>query len=194
MGQSSCIYCPAGYLCDTANLQAPNDCDPGYYCPAQTSSVSNEKIACPAGTYNDRKNIGSVEACTPCPVGKWCAAATTAESAASDCDAGFFCPYGSSAANGYTTDYEFGKAASGKCPAGYTCAAATIAPTPCPVGQFQAVSGSTTCDDCTGGYYCDEVGMSVLDDNQKCDAGYYCTTASDIPNPVGLEATKGDIC
>lgn len=36
--------------------------------------------------------------------------------------------------------------------------------------------------------------MSVLNVDQYCDAGYFCTVGSDIPNPIDLEATKGDQC
>lgn len=72
-----------------------------------------------------------------------------------DCDATFFCPLGSIAGSGYSNEYEFGVLESGLCPPGYTCNTGTIAPVPCPVGTFQSVAGSTTCDDCTGGYYCD---------------------------------------
>jgi hypothetical protein len=173
-------------------MQNPQECPIGKYCPAKTASIteaaytSDWPVNCPAGTYSDIVNIGSADECKPCPVGQWCAAGTDAEPTSQPCDETFFCPYGSSAQNGYTDDYVFGLGASGLCPAGYTCPAGTIAPVPCPVGEFQALSGQTTCDDCTRGYYCDEVGMSALVDFQRCDAGYYCTEAgkSNIPNPT----------
>lgn len=167
-GQSTCINCPAGYLCATTNLQAPTDCPTGKYCPAKTNAGSYAgSVDCPAGTYGDRINIGGASTnCIPCPPGKWCSAGLTAKSQAQDCAATFFCPYGSTAANGYSNTYEFGKAASGLCPPGYTCAAGTTAPTPCAVGTFQVAAGSTACNQCTAGYYCDEKGMSVLNVDQ----------------------------
>lgn len=179
--------------CDEANMESPNQCPEGHYCPATTSSVVSGKIECPAGTYNDRPNIGSEDECTPCPVGKSCVAGLTAASTV-DCLETFFCPYGALVGDGYTNTYVFGQSASGKCPAGYTCAAGTTAPTPCALGTFQVLAGSTACDACTGGYYCDELGMYELNTPQKCDRGYYCTTGSDIPNPVGDPTGKGDLC
>lgn len=93
------------------------------------------------------------------------------------CDEKFFCPIGSSSKNGYTNTYVFGLSLSGLCPKGHTCAAGTIAPTPCPIGTFNPSVGQTVCLPCTPGYFCDEQGMSdetfALKD-KKCYAGYYC--------------------
>jgi hypothetical protein len=72
MGQSSCIDCPEGQLCDTANLIDPNECPVGSYCPAETNSVTNEAIPCPAGYYSDITNIGDADLCIPCEPGKFC--------------------------------------------------------------------------------------------------------------------------
>jgi hypothetical protein len=143
-------------------MTVPGECPIGHYCPARTSSVTNEAIECPAGTYGDRVNLGSVEECVPCEPGKFCTAGQTSRGASTDCDETFFCPIGSSAGNGYSNDYEFGVNVAGLCPAGYTCPAGTTAPVPCPVGTYQPLSGQTDCDDCLGGYYCDELGMSEL--------------------------------
>jgi hypothetical protein len=167
-GQSSCIGCPAGYLCDVGGMSAPTTCSTGKYCPATTSSVTNSEVDCPAGTYNDRVNIGSADECIPCPPGQFCIAATAAKPTASPCLASFFCPYGATAADGYSSDYVFGLSAAGLCPAGYYCEEGTIAPTPCPIGKFRATSGGaalTDCAVCTAGWYCDELGMTALDDN-----------------------------
>ena len=135
-GQSSCIDCPAGQLCDTTAMTAPGECPIGKYCPAETNSVNNEAIDCPAGTYNDITNIGEEELCIPCEPGKYCNAGSTARSDAIDCDETFFCPFGSSAGNSYTETYEFGHEDSGICPAGYNCPAGTIAPVPCDIGTW----------------------------------------------------------
>ena len=32
-GQSSCIHCPGGQLCDTTEMTAPVECPAGSYCP-----------------------------------------------------------------------------------------------------------------------------------------------------------------
>lgn len=41
--------------------------------------------------------------------------------------------------------------------------------------------------------------MSTLDENQYCDAGYYCEAGSDVPNPeltpaIGDPTGQGNIC
>jgi hypothetical protein len=119
-------------------MENPIDCPIGKYCPQQTNAVNNEAIACPPGTYNDHVNIGSADECTPCPPGQYCncVGGCTAKPTSSPCDAGFFCPYGSSAPNGYTDAYVFGLGASGLCPKGYYCEAGTIAATPCPTTTY----------------------------------------------------------
>jgi len=53
-----------------------------------------------------------------------------------NCDATFFCPLSSTAANNYNDAYVFGSTISGLCPAGYNCPAGTIAPVPCAVGTY----------------------------------------------------------
>lgn len=79
-GQSSCLYCPSGKLCDALGMENPNDCPIGSYCPAKTSSVTNEAILCPAGTYSAKLNIGSSADCTPCIIGSYCVAGSTSAS------------------------------------------------------------------------------------------------------------------
>jgi len=136
LGRSSCIACHAGMLCDTTAMTAPLQCIAGHYCPAKTSLINNEQLECPPGTYSEILGLGSKSDCIPCPTGKYCNSGTSLKSDAIDCDEKFFCPIGSSAGTGYGNVYEFGVKASGICPAGYTCEAATLAPEPCPVGQY----------------------------------------------------------
>ena len=76
-GRSSCNNCPAGQLCETSALQEPADCDAGYYCPARTTSVVNEKLECPAGKFGAVKNVGSEDGCIDCPIGYYCEQGST---------------------------------------------------------------------------------------------------------------------
>jgi hypothetical protein len=122
-------------------MTVPNTCPVGKYCPAQTNSVSNDEIDCPAGSYNEIENIGASSMCTPCEPGKYCLAGSVAKSSAIDCDATFFCPRGAAIGNTYTDAYTFGSTTSGLCPAGHTCAAGTLAPEPCPVGYYNPLIG-----------------------------------------------------
>jgi hypothetical protein len=50
-------------------------CEPGYYCPA--GSTSGTQQACPAGRYNPRTLLASVDQCELCDVGYYCPEAAT---------------------------------------------------------------------------------------------------------------------
>ena len=97
-GQGSCIECPAGNSCldltySKTNLGVrPVECPAGFYCPAQSNSVSNAEIPCPAGTYSSMTGLGSEDECVECPPGKYCTGGLAEPD--DDCDAGHFCPKG----------------------------------------------------------------------------------------------------
>ena len=61
------------------------------------------------------------------------------------------------------------------------------APTPCPVGYFQAATGQTTCDKCTAGYYCPLQGTVTP---LACPDQFYCPEGSIFPTIC----VDGQIC
>ena len=115
-------------------MQEPTDCDIGYWCPAQTNSVTNEKIECPAGTFGGVLNTNAEANCIDCPIGSYCEAGSSTVTGI--CDEGFFCPIGSELQNGYTEVYVAGGTSAGFCPKGHTCPAGTDAPVPCEPGTY----------------------------------------------------------
>lgn len=70
IAQASCLGCEAGLNC--ADPADPVKCTSGNYCPAQTTSVNNEEVGCPAGTYQTWDGAGLVSDCIPCPMGQYC--------------------------------------------------------------------------------------------------------------------------
>ncbi|KAH6914452.1 hypothetical protein BKA70DRAFT_667128 [Coprinopsis sp. MPI-PUGE-AT-0042] len=61
-GKSPCTNCPAGYMCPTPGLNAPQKCSPGRY----STGGAKECIKCAAGTFN---NIEKATSCCPCAAG-----------------------------------------------------------------------------------------------------------------------------
>lgn len=144
-GQSSCLLCPAGMLCEysATGLSEPADCPAGFYCPAGTTSVPNAKYACAAGTYNPYENRASQSECVDCPAGMYCSYDADNGKSAPDgpCAAGYFCPAGSAATAEPSGTHSMGGDAAGECPAGHYCPAGTPAPLPCEPGTYQANTG-----------------------------------------------------
>ena len=81
----------------------------------------------------------------------------------------------------------------GVCPKGYYCPTGSEIYTPCPTGTygFSRQLGSVgECTNCLGGHYCPSTNMTSS--GPECTAGYYCSRASPVPDPVN--ATYGDEC
>jgi len=91
IGRSSCLNCPAGFTCPPG-ASTPTSCLNGGYCPDSTGAE-----------------------CTDCPVGQYCDAPGLV-APAGQCEAGFFCPFGSRSARGETA-----AESTSPCPAGNYC-------------------------------------------------------------------------
>lgn len=80
-----------------------------------------------------------------------------------NCDSGYYCPIGEITPNRLP------------CPVGYKCPAGSDAPILCPNGEYQELTGQPTCDQCPGGYYCDNsYGVVNISSDILCPSGYYC--------------------
>jgi hypothetical protein len=78
------------------------------------------------------------------------------------------------------------------CGTGSYCPPASKHSVLCPIGTFSSRSGlanETECVQCTGGKYCARQGLTAP--TGDCDAGFFCSNGSSLPNPVAL--AFGDI-
>ena len=210
--------CPAGYLCSAGTSTYPskssNGCAVGYYCPEKTSAA----IACPIGTYRNTKAARSIYDCQTVPAGYYVASTGTSDYSSYPCNAGYYCPEGSTSATekacpkGTYRDLTGGKAAidcaacpPGKycdttatvtpttCPATKYCPAGTITPLQCPSGTYSSTTGlksSSECTSCDAGQYCESPGQSAT--TGDCTAGYICISGSSLAAPE--DGVTGDLC
>jgi hypothetical protein len=111
-----------------------------------------------------------------CTAGYACRdAAMSAPSATDKCNEGTYCPQGATSIAGTT------------CPKGYYCPLGSAAPTPCPAGTYNSLTGkvsSTDCLTCPEGSGCTTHAMTAV--GPKCTAGFYC--------PAGSTTTTAKIC
>ena len=138
------------YGLDTIPNLLDHYCTEGYYCPKGTT----QKMACPTGTYNRVKGRKSVLDCLPIEGGQY-VSSTAATAKSGDCEAGYYCPDGSTSATQI----------------------------PCPIGTYRSIergSEPKDCSICPSGYYCDELGMWEV---KICPAGYYCPLGTIVPEP-----------
>lgn len=177
------------------------DCEPGYYCDTDTSSVLT-KTKCPAGVYcsggaSSASGTGtcavghyclegtSVENGIPCAPGTYCATTGLTTAAGSgDCTAGYYCISGATTAT--PTDGNTGN----ECPAGYYCPAGSSYPIACITGTYNPNTGESAvaaCLSCPDGYQCDAPALTTY--SSSCPAQYYCPDQD-----TTLACTQGHYC
>lgn len=133
----------------------PGDCPRGSYCPANTVAP----VPCPAGTYNNKTNMVSLDACLGCWGGEYCPEASAVPTA---------CPAGTYSPNGGATN----PSVCINCTAGYYCPERSIAPQACLPGTYRATPGGTSvgsCLPCPPGQFCEYATATP----QNCYAGTY---------------------
>lgn len=133
-GASVCRTCPAGYYCSSSlSTSQYYPCPRGYYCPSGTGT---NWVVCPSGRYGSRAGLSTVDDCTACPPGLYCAGTALTEPTG-NCSAGYFCPQGS--------QNQFGQviyAQNNTCPAGFYCPTGSAAPQPCTPGTYNPTTVS----------------------------------------------------
>lgn len=107
----SCLACPAGHYCAEPGLAVPTGkCDAGYLCtsgqsdPSPTGSEcpaggycelgSENKKACPGGTFNPDVGGSSVFNCKQCTLGSYCQGSDS-QTVTGPCSDGYYCEAGS---------------------------------------------------------------------------------------------------
>ena len=207
-----CYPCTPGYYCDRAAMTRPEYyCHVGYYCSEKATSPEpknstegggpclpgfycesgySQPLPCPKGTYGSRSNLGSVNECTDCDGGMYCAQYGLPAPNGS-CLAGYFCKSKAILPNPVNEVY------GDVCPRGYYCPESTTTAFACPPGTFNNQTKATRAQDCLpcrGGWYC--AGYANADPDGMCDPGYYCTTGAYKARPVqytGLSHNSTDI-
>nr|XP_006821767.1 PREDICTED: uncharacterized protein LOC100369099 [Saccoglossus kowalevskii] len=207
--RSNCDICPQGFYCKAfgdyedlgcrnmtlagnfsgryrsyRGVAVPIICPEGSYCPEGTTY--EREYLCPAGTYSNMTGLYNAGQCTPCTPGMFCQGEGNIEPSG-DCTAGYYCTSG--AYNSTPTDAVTGNI----CPAGKYCEIGSITGVGCPMGTYSdqlSLQSAAECSDCTGGYYCGQTGLTK--ESGLCWAGFYCTLASEEPNPISQ--VYGDVC
>ena len=199
-----CCSCPTNHYCP-ANVDAPQDCDPGFYVPVNTE---NNIVCqpCPAGSYCDDgqivapceqgyfcpgQNDGNYKAndTYKCPIGTY---STSIQATSIDicqaCTAGYACStIAMSSRPGVSDKCEAGfycpsgsnSTQANVCPEGYRCPTGIGKPIACEPGFYQPNTQQTTCETCLQGFYCPFYGMTSSD-LQECPIGSYCLSGSSI--------------
>ena len=138
------------------------DCPPGYYCPAGGS----EPVACPKGTYNPIPLRGSLGECRSCISGTACPRPGLTWPPVK-CDAGYYCPAGSSLPN--ETIHA--------CPAGtYT--------------DYHNLTHARECTDCPGRQSCEAGTGGIQKPPQECAKGKYVINPCFLSFQIKLLLTK----
>ena len=161
--------CSAGFICLWGASQSdPND-DTGYECPEGHFCPQGElaKIPCEAGTYVDFNGATSQGECDSCEAGFFCPIGSS-NTTKYLCLAGFYCPSGSSVGNPLNTT----------CPVGYQCPAGSTEKEPCNPGTYSDIIGASVCTPCPAGFFCQGT-ENDLEHIDICPAGSYCEANSD---------------
>lgn len=125
-------------------------CTYGSYCPV---SGSFEDTPCPIGTYRTEGFGSSLVSCHQCPPYKYCNQPGNRESAFDDCEAGYYCIFGSTSKTPSIEDENFDFKKAGPCPKGFYCEKGSP-PVPCPRGTLGLqlkLTSKTGCIDCPKG-------------------------------------------
>jgi hypothetical protein len=175
--------CDVGRYCSTTtNATGLGDgaCSAGYYCPAGSTSATQEDAG--LGKYT---GVGAV-ARSNCAAGRYCSTLNNIDDQGDGiCDVGRYCPAGSSSSLG-----------AGACTAGYYCPAGSSIATQenAGAGQF-TTAGALTRQDCAAGRYCSTDNNIDDQGDGPCQAGYYCpagsTTATATPSGAGFYTAAG---
>ncbi|XP_063692807.1 zonadhesin-like [Bolinopsis microptera] len=173
---SECDPCPAGKYCEGGKSSTSGDCEPGCYCPAESSVQCQEE--CTAGNYCEGTSPQQV----PCPDGSYQDQPREADCA--ECGAGRLCPTGSEEQL--------------PCKTGHFCPGGTGENTnlmQCPAGTYSNktdLAGEEDCTPCDGGWFCDEPGLTAP--VGQCEPGYYCTSGVNSATPSFSSSGTGGQC
>lgn len=163
-----CSPCPGGKYCSGRGQTEPTGlCDAGFYCREKAHSSSPPQGLtgglCPAGGYcpegsaaptacsvgNYAPNAGAKSSvdCVPCAPGYYCAGQNT--NLNSKCKGGYYCTGGAKIPTQHTVEK------------GHYSEDGAFAQLPCPPGTYQPAQASSSCLNCSEGYYCNRTAMDA---------------------------------
>ncbi|RUS80256.1 hypothetical protein EGW08_011985, partial [Elysia chlorotica] len=178
---TNCKICTPGQYCGADGLETPDGaCDPGYYCPAGSTSATPANTTCSEGHFC----VGGQSAPETCPSGYY--QKLPGQAQCDQCPAGFYC----NATFGPVVTYD-----PYVCPEGFFCPNGTqyAEEHPCPVSTFNNITGLTNeldCQECVGGMACDQVGLTYP--LRPCSPGYYCRNSAMTTTPT--QGANADEC
>jgi hypothetical protein len=160
--QGRCVDCTAGTYGAVSGLSSPECsglCEPGYYCPA--ASTSSRQEACPAGTYGSSYGLHDAACSGPALEGFYTTAGSTRpdQYECGTMENLFFCPSGSSLPRRvqlgyYATGVSSNTTRTGQvlCEPGHYCPDSQGIMLTCPPGSYGASYGLTdaACDGACG--------------------------------------------
>lgn len=181
-GSATFKYCPAGTYSAAVGANSSDTCVPctkGNYCPTGSPAPT----PCQKGTYNSNTGSSSIAACLQCPAATYMS--TTGASVCTNCPAGKYL-----GAQGAT---DLGNCTA--CTLGNYCLEASVTPTPCSAGTYNAVlngASAAACLPCNAPQYSVAQGAVSCQTCQVCSTGQYksgcggsnagsCMTCSNLP-------------
>eukprot|EP00347_Sterkiella_histriomuscorum_P016022 403354791 len=181
------LKCSAGYYCLTKAIIATpvtesdggGICPQGFYCP----EASITPLPCPISTYSQNQGNIDVSDCSPCPAGLYCDS-TGMSSPSGQCDAGYYCPQGSTSPR--DPDHI--------CPLGHKCAQGSIEPIECDSYTYQDTLGNDECKDCPPGYTCTSTTIELCGQNHYCPSSQDRATCPDGRFTYQLDAYSINDC
>jgi len=214
LSSKECTQCPAGFFCPAGTLileinYSPSyrSCPQGTYCPANSSAVTN----CPAGTYNSNFMSTSISDCLSCPAGTFnifsaqisiencvrCQLGTICQEKSTiplPCPSNYYCPQPTTQNACPIGTYNSGTNAISinsclECSLGFFCSGNGQGQTPCQAGSFSDKRGSSKCEICPEGHYC-QYGSST---SLPCQINYYAPKGSSGCTPCANGEFTKDI-
>jgi hypothetical protein len=198
---SACQTTPQGYYTGDAAIEyTSTPCNPGYYCPA--GSTSGNEVACPVATQRKTSGAGAVGDCETCDAGYYCGEATsepTICTQGSYCVAGVEtptpCPIGTFGASlGLTSEADCTsclpgmfcsqiglRAPDGLCDIGYYCIQGASTPNP---------TDGTTGNVCIAGGFCDIGSFESV----SCKPGTFNANTLATSEAECIACTAGKYC
>ncbi|XP_026190433.1 cell death abnormality protein 1-like [Cyclospora cayetanensis] len=217
--KDQCIHCPPGAFCTGSDSTEPDGpCSPGAYCtggadiPRWVTKNTGEQRCepchygmycpeegtpvekpCPVGTYRDTGYGSSLTSCHQCPPYKACTKEGETRKELVDCEAGFYCIYGSWSTEPSESDLLYDPIKGGPCPPGLYCERSQP-PMPCPRGTLGTAGKQTSpdeCPKCPEGRFCEHLGTLTA---KPCTAGFFCLPGTIVAERINTICPEGSVC